>query len=29
MTPFIIGGLVLGGIYAISTLGLVLTYTSS
>jgi branched-chain amino acid transport system permease protein len=29
VTPFIIGGLVLGGIYAISTLGLVLTYTSS
>ncbi len=29
MTPFIVGGLVLGGIYAISTLGLVLTYTSS
>jgi branched-chain amino acid transport system permease protein len=29
MTPFVIGGLVLGGIYAISTLGLVLTYTSS
>jgi branched-chain amino acid transport system permease protein len=29
MTPFIVGGLVLGGIYAIATLGLVLTYRSS
>ena len=29
MTPYIIGGLVLGGIYAISALGLVVTYVSS
>jgi branched-chain amino acid transport system permease protein len=29
MTPYIIGGLVLGGIYAISALGLVMTYVSS
>ena len=29
MTPYIVGGLVLGGIYAIATLGLLLTYTSS
>jgi branched-chain amino acid transport system permease protein len=29
MTPYIVGGLVLGGIYAIASLGLVITYTSS
>ena len=29
MTPYIISGLVVGSIYAISALGLVLTYTSS
>ena len=29
MTPYLVGGLVVGGIYAIATLGLVLTYTSS
>ena len=29
MSAFIVGGLVLGGIYAISAVGLVLTYTSS
>ncbi len=29
MTPYIVGGLVLGGIYAISALGLVMTYVSS
>jgi branched-chain amino acid transport system permease protein len=29
VTPYIVGGLVLGGIYAIATLGLLLTYTSS
>ena len=29
MTPYIISGLVAGSIYAISALGLVLTYTSS
>ncbi|MER3452751.1 MAG: ABC transporter permease [Acidimicrobiia bacterium] len=29
MAPFVVGGLVVGGIYAIATLGLVLTYTSS
>ncbi len=29
MTPYIIGGLVLGGIYAISALGLTMTYISS
>lgn len=29
MTPFIVGGLVLGGIYAIATVGLIITYTSS
>lgn len=29
MTPYIVGGLVLGGIYAISALGLTMTYVSS
>ena len=29
MTPYIVGGLVLGGIYAISALGLTMTYISS
>ena len=29
MTPYIVGGLVLGGIYAISAVGLVMTYVSS
>ncbi len=29
MSPYIVGGLVLGGIYAISVLGLVLSYTAS
>jgi branched-chain amino acid transport system permease protein len=29
LTPFVVGGLVVGSIYAIATLGLVLTYTSS
>lgn len=29
MTPYIVGGLVLGGVYAISAVGLVMTYVSS
>ena len=29
MTPYIVGGLVLGGVYAISAVGLVVTYVSS